>query len=105
MVDLPVRAFDFNPRTRVVFGRGALDQLGELARELGFARTLLVADPGMVAVGYVDRATSVMNTARIDVFPFHDFAPNPDTDMIETARRYAASASSRHPLRWSSPPT
>ena len=33
-----VEPFDFAPRTRVVFGAGALSRLGELARELGFRR-------------------------------------------------------------------
>ena len=40
-------AFDFHARTRVVFGPGSLARLGEFARELGFRRTLLVADEGM----------------------------------------------------------
>ena len=41
--------FDFHPRTRVVFGRGSIARAGQLARELGFHRTLLVADAGVVA--------------------------------------------------------
>jgi alcohol dehydrogenase len=45
--------FDFQPRTRVVFGAGAIERLGELARGLNFRRTLLVADPGLVASGHV----------------------------------------------------
>ena len=35
--------FEFTSHTRVVFGPNALAQLGELARDLGFTRTLLVA--------------------------------------------------------------
>ena len=49
-------SFDFQPRTRVIFGAGALARLGELARELGFRRTLLVADAGVVQAGYVAAA-------------------------------------------------
>ena len=37
--------FDFQLRTRVVFGDGAFARLGDLARELSFTRTLIVADP------------------------------------------------------------
>ena len=40
----------------MVFGAGAIERLGELARELGFRRTLLVADHGLVASGHVDEA-------------------------------------------------
>ena len=49
-----MKSFDFQPRTRVVFGAGAINELGKLAVELGFRRTLLVADHGLVASGHVD---------------------------------------------------
>jgi hypothetical protein len=44
--------FDFRPRTRVLFREGEFTRIGEIAREFGGARCLLVADPGMVAAGY-----------------------------------------------------
>ena len=47
-----VTPFEHESRTRLVFGPGALSRLGELARELGFRRTLVVSDPGVVAAGY-----------------------------------------------------
>ena len=37
-----MRPFDFQLRTRIVFGDGTLERLGDLARELGFTRTLIV---------------------------------------------------------------
>ena len=42
-------AFDFHPRTRVVFGVGAIVQLGPLCRELGGTRVLLVTDRVVVS--------------------------------------------------------
>src|ERR671912_412836 len=51
-----MQSFDFQPRTRVIFGEGAVARLGEAARELNFRRTLLVADHGLVAAGHVGRA-------------------------------------------------
>lgn len=85
-----MKAFDFQSHTRVIFGGGALERLGEVARELGFGRTLLVADTGLVACGHVERATKILTSAGIEVLPFHDFAVNPDTRMIETGRAFAA---------------
>ena len=82
--------FDFQPRTRVIFGAGALEQLGDVARELGFHRTLLVADPGLVAAGHVGKASVILAKAGIAVFPFHDFGPNPDSVMVEAGRAFAA---------------
>src|SRR6185436_5922027 len=47
--DRPVTPFELASPTRLVFGPGTLSRLGELARELGFGRTLLVADAGIAA--------------------------------------------------------
>jgi alcohol dehydrogenase class IV len=85
-----MRPFDFQLRTRVVFGEGALDRLGELARELAFTRTLIVADPGIVGTGIVDRAVARLEDAGIAAFRFHEFGANPDTRMVEAGRAHAA---------------
>ena len=82
--------FDFHTRTRLVFGSGAFERLGELARELGFNRALLVADRGMVACGYVDEAVKLLEAFGVEVFAFHDFSENPDTTMVEAGRAFAA---------------
>jgi alcohol dehydrogenase len=87
-----VKPFDFLPRTRVVFGEGALARLGELATQLGFTRTLLVADPGLVAAGHVDRASAYLEDAGIQVSGFHEFDANPDSTMVEAGRRAASAA-------------
>src|SRR5437660_8106646 len=85
-------SFDFSTRTRVVFGGGAFARLGELARELGFRRTLVVADKGLVAAGYVKRAAAELEAAGIEPFFFHDFDSNPDTRMVEAGRVHAVSS-------------
>jgi alcohol dehydrogenase len=85
-----MRPFDFYPRTRIVFGDGSLSRLGELAHELGFTRTLIVADQGIVAVGLVDRANALLDAAGIAVSTFHAFDANPDSDMVEAGRTHAA---------------
>jgi alcohol dehydrogenase len=83
--------FDFQLRTRVVFGDGALGRLGELARELSFTRTLIVADRGIVATGQVERAAASLDAAGIVSSAFHEFDANPDETMVEAGRAYAAS--------------
>src|SRR4051812_32771929 len=82
--------FDFQPRTRVVFGQGAIDRLGQLARGLGFKRTLLVADQGIVEAGYVASGTELLEAAGIDVLAFHAFGHSPNTTMVEAGREAAA---------------
>lgn len=86
-----MRSFDFQPRTRVVFGAGVIDRLGDLARELNFQRTLLVADHGLLASGHVDEAVGPLQKAGVEVFRFHDFEVNPDTRMIEAGTAFVSS--------------
>ena len=80
--------FDFQPRTRVVFGHGSIKRVGQLARELNFQRTLLVADPGVVKAGHVAEATRWLKGVGVAVTPYHDFGENPDSAMIEDGRRF-----------------
>ena len=82
--------FDFQPRTRVIFGAGSIARLGEVALELNFHKTLLVADRGMIESGHVDEALAPLRKAGIRVSSFHDFEVNPDTKMVEAGREYAA---------------
>ncbi|HEV3468977.1 MAG TPA: iron-containing alcohol dehydrogenase [Pyrinomonadaceae bacterium] len=85
-----METFDFQPRTRVIFGAAALARLGEAARGLGFGRTLLVADRGLVEAGHAGRAAKVLEEAGVRVFAFHDFESNPDSAMVERGREFAA---------------
>jgi alcohol dehydrogenase len=82
--------FDFHSCARVIFGPDAFERLGEVARELGFHRALLVADHGIAACGYVDQAAKLLKSGDVEVFTFHDFGENPDTAMVEAGRAFAA---------------
>ena len=86
-----MKSFDFIPRTRVVFGEKSLQQLGRLARELGFHRSLLVADQGLVKVGHTDLALEVLRREGIESDLFDDFEVDPDTVMIERGLDFARS--------------
>lgn len=87
-----MQEFDFNLRTRMVCGTGAIDGLGELAGELGTRRALVVTDPGIVAAGHVERGLAALAKANIDTHLFDGAHENPTTDDIENglavARRY-----------------
>ena len=74
----------------MVFGAGTVERLGELAREVNFKRTLLVADRGLVESGHVDEAVGPLQKAGVEVFRFHDFEADPDTSMVENGARFTA---------------
>jgi alcohol dehydrogenase len=81
--------FDFYSRTRLIFGEESFERLGVLGSELGFRRTLLVSDRGILACGYVEAATKLLTDAGITVLTFHDFDSNPTTSMIQAGREFA----------------
>lgn len=85
-----MKPFEFHSRTRVVFGEGALRRLGKLAVELGFRRTLLVSDSGLVEAGHVERAATLLKKVGVEVVTFHDFHLNPTTEDVEAGRAFAA---------------
>jgi alcohol dehydrogenase len=76
-------AFDFQPLTRVVYGARSLNRLGELARELGARRVLLVTDPGLEAAGHPQRAASSLSAAGLDVMVFDGVEENPTTRHVD----------------------
>ncbi len=81
--------FDFPARTRIVFGSGSLTRIGLIARDLGFTRTLLVADSGVVEIGHAGAAQRLLEDAHIETIPFHSFGVNPDSAMVDDGRRFA----------------
>jgi alcohol dehydrogenase len=83
-------SFDYQPRTRIVYGVGSFAKLGALAERLGFRRTLVVADRGMVLAGYVSAALASLDASGVAGIPYHDFGENPDSVMVEAGRAFAA---------------
>jgi alcohol dehydrogenase len=67
-----------------------VERLGELARELNFRRTLLVADHGLLASGHIDEAVKPLEKAGVEVIRFHDFEVNPDSRMVENGAAFVA---------------
>jgi len=83
-------AFDFQLRTRIVYGDGALARLGELARELGARRVLLVTDVGLVRAGHAGRGVAALTEAGIEVRVFDRVHENPTTVHVDECRAFAA---------------
>ena len=84
-----MRPFDFQLKTRLIFGPGSVARLGEVVHTLHFTRALLVSDRGLLDAGHVERAMAVLADAGVDALPFHDFDVNPDTDMVKAGAAQA----------------
>src|SRR5438270_137290 len=75
-------SFDYHPLSRVVFGAGTLARLGELARELGGTRVLLVTDPGLEHAGHPQRALVSLHMAGLESWVFSAVEENPTTRHV-----------------------
>ncbi len=85
--DLPLAprfdSFDYQPRTRVVFGVNSVERVGELAKTLGAKRVLLVTDAGIVAAGHAGRVQALLEAADMAVTRFDQVRENPTTQCVE----------------------
>ena len=82
--------FEFQLRTRLVFGSGTIDRLGPLARELGLSRPLLVTDRGLRDAGHVERALAQLRDAGVEAAVFDACEANPDGAMVDRGVEFAA---------------
>src|SRR6266568_2895384 len=74
----------------IVFGPGALAELGHCAARLGARRPFLVTDPGLIEAGWVDEAVAYLRQSELHPALWHDITPNPKDHEIEAAfQRYA----------------
>jgi alcohol dehydrogenase len=69
-------------RVHVLFQPGGLAQLGELCRENGASRALLVTDPGIVEAGHVERAMRSLYKAGVVTRLYDGVGENPTTDHV-----------------------
>lgn len=84
-----VPAFDYDPRTRVVFGAGTLNRLGEFAKGLGGARALLVTDKGLKRAGHEHRAIDILQSEGLAVVVYDDVHSNPTSEDVDRGTQFA----------------
>ncbi len=81
--------FDFQPRTRIVFGPDSLQRLGELAQELGAKRALMVSDPGVIKAGHTQKGIDCLESAGVTAFLFDGVQENPSTENVAQGVAFA----------------
>lgn len=69
------------PRLMAI-GGGALAELPSLLGRLGLARPLVVSDPYIAKCGILDRATALLDAAKIAWSAFSDTVSDPTTEII-----------------------
>jgi alcohol dehydrogenase len=88
----PLWNFDYQPRTRIVFGVSVVDRAGVLAAEIGAKKVLLVTDPGIVTAGHAARVRRVLESVGLQVTFYDKARENPTTDCVNTCVAVAKAA-------------
>lgn len=84
--------FELQTRTRVVFGVNRVQRVGELTRDLGVKRVLLVTDAGIVAAGHAARVQKNLESFGLRVTVFDRARENPTTKCVDDCVAAAKSA-------------
>ena len=69
--------YEFRLPRAIITGPGCIDRLGEQARALGIRRALIVTDPGVRQLPYVDQALGYLGAAGISGVVFAGVVPEP----------------------------
>lgn len=85
--------WNFNTAGSLVFGRGAVDQLGDIAARLKAKRVLVVTDEILTRVGITEQAVAPLRAAGITTEVFAGCKPEPPVEVIreaaDAARKFA----------------
>jgi alcohol dehydrogenase len=84
--------FDYQPRTRIVFGANSVERVGELAKGIGGKRVLLVTDPGIVSAGHAARVQSLLEACGMSIALFDRVEENPSIQCVERCVQVARDA-------------
>ena len=76
-----------SPPAKLLFGPGALNQLGDEAKALGKNRVMIVTYPDIRKVGLLDRVIKLLEKGGINnPIVFEKVMPNPRLTMIDEGR-------------------
>lgn len=76
----------------IIFGRGALGQVGDSALRTGANKVFVVSDTGVINAGWVDRALAYLKAAGLGYEVFTDLTSNPkDCEVARGLAQYERS--------------
>jgi len=81
----PPGGFNFQSHTRLIYGEGALEQLGERVKEYGGRRVLLVSDGGIIKAGHAASAQEFLSKSGLSTVLFDRVQENPTTRNVAEA--------------------
>jgi alcohol dehydrogenase len=84
-----LKSFEFQLPTRIVFGFGASDGVGQEAKAFQPKCALVITDQGVANAGILDRVTSNLETEGVKFAVFSEVSPNPRDVEVEAGVGFA----------------
>jgi len=77
--------FDFKLPTRIYFGAGRINEIGELLKPVGKKALIVTGKSSMKRLGVLDKAVELLKKANIDSVVFEGIEPNPRHSTCDKA--------------------
>jgi len=84
--------FTFNTSGAILFGEGAIGQIGAIAAARLGRRVLVVTDPGVVKAGLVEPALKALAEASVEAIVYAEVAADPPEALVLAATQAARAA-------------
>jgi len=71
--------------SNLIFGVGAVEKVGDMAKELGKSKALIITDKGIVGAGLLERVLTPLEQAGVKAHIFDQIEPNPRDHTVVKA--------------------
>ncbi|MGI6257121.1 MAG: iron-containing alcohol dehydrogenase [Anaerovoracaceae bacterium] len=82
---------EYNHKTKVIFGLGAISELGSEAEKYG-KKAMILCDQGVIQAGILEKATKALTEKNISYMIFDQIKPNPRDEDCDKAAKIAEEA-------------
>jgi alcohol dehydrogenase len=83
------RVFTFRTAGEILFGKGAIEEIGQKAREFGASKILVVIDPGFMENGGLEKIKKPLLREGLEAVFFEEVEPEPGVETADNCSEYA----------------
>ena len=86
------KVFEFSLPTKIIYGPGVIEELGEVLKKAGVKKPLLITDSGVMKTGIIPRVTQELEKSQLEYVIFDGVEANPKDVNCEAGAALARSA-------------
>ncbi len=80
-----MKQFSFSIPQNITVGKGTIEKVGDIAKELGGQHAMIISGPHLKKMGIVEKVATYLEKANITVDDFTDIEANPSVTTVEKA--------------------